>query len=312
MGDLDPLRRSGRPPTSAAPGVIRMITVRPRAQPRAAAPRIERETGSILWDVWMVALALVSIVMIGWAQVHRLAWPDPTFKKLARIDAAIVALCAGELAVLFARSTRKGAFFKQHWADIVGLVPMYAESLALLRVARVLRAVRVVRWLRVVFAGRRTTRSFELVRRVVHESGLRYSCSIFAAVVLVMASAFWFAEHGKNPLIEDFTDAVWWGVSTAATVGYGDVTPATGMGRVLSGVLMLFGLGFVGIVTSSVTAALMIVTNRWGATEEEVIEEQRPTLAAELAALAELHEKGRLDAEEFAAAKRKLISRDGS
>jgi voltage-gated potassium channel len=265
-----------------------------------------RNLGKIIWDMWMIALAIASLGMVAWTQFHELAWPDPTFKKLAVIDLVIVAICVVELAILFARTKNKRSFLKEHWYDFLGLVPMYAESLALLRLARIFRVVRVARALRLVFAGRRILRTFEFIGRVVKKSGLGYSISVFGAVVIVMATAFWFGEHERNPHIRDFADAIWWSVTTAATVGYGDVTPATGLGRVLSIGLMLFGLGFMGVITSSLSAALMFVANHEGAVEE-VIEEERPALSAELAALAELYTQGALDAAEFSAAKRKLL-----
>jgi voltage-gated potassium channel len=54
-----------------------------------------------------------------------------------------------------------------------------------------------------------------------------------------------------------FTDALWWAFVTATTVGYGDLSPATGMGRIIASLLMLVGIGLIGSLTSSITSYFM-------------------------------------------------------
>ena len=50
---------------------------------------------------------------------------------------------------------------------------------------------------------------------------------------------------------------LWWAIQTVTTVGYGDVAPTTPWGRVLAGIVMLTGIGFLTVVTAAITAALV-------------------------------------------------------
>lgn len=50
-----------------------------------------------------------------------------------------------------------------------------------------------------------------------------------------------------------FIDSIWWAVVTTTTVGYGDISPHTPLGRVAAILLMFLGIGFIGILTSTIT-----------------------------------------------------------
>jgi voltage-gated potassium channel len=51
--------------------------------------------------------------------------------------------------------------------------------------------------------------------------------------------------------------SLWWALQTVTTVGYGDVVPGSTSGRAIGAVVMLSGIGFLTVVTASVTAALI-------------------------------------------------------
>ncbi len=54
-----------------------------------------------------------------------------------------------------------------------------------------------------------------------------------------------------------FSDALWWNMVTTTTVGYGDISPETPGGRILAGILMIVGIGFLGMVTGSVATCFV-------------------------------------------------------
>ena len=50
---------------------------------------------------------------------------------------------------------------------------------------------------------------------------------------------------------------MWWAVATLTTIGYGDVYPITPLGRLLSAILALIGIGFVALPTGILSAAYL-------------------------------------------------------
>ena len=115
---------------------------------------------------------------------------------------------------------------------------------------------------------------------------------------MVVCSAFvYMAEHGTNKLIDTPFDALWWGVSTLTTVGYGDTYPITPEGRIGAMALMLLGIGLFSAITATITS-YFISQERAAA----------PDFVDRLGALAELREQGSLTEDEFAAAKAQVIA----
>jgi voltage-gated potassium channel len=87
----------------------------------------------------------------------------------------------------------------------------------------------------------------------------------FAITVKVAISAFFISyiaaiqitisERGvEGSNIKTFSDGLWWAVTTVTTVGYGDRFPTTTEGRLLAVLLMITGISLVGVITASVAA----------------------------------------------------------
>jgi voltage-gated potassium channel len=79
------------------------------------------------------------------------------------------------------------------------------------------------------------------------------------SIILVVLSADLFLkfETTSDSLYKNFGDALWFSMVTVATVGYGDIFPKTPQGRLLAGLLILFGVSIFGLVTASISSYLV-------------------------------------------------------
>lgn len=69
---------------------------------------------------------------------------------------------------------------------------------------------------------------------------------------------FFLIEKGTNPKVTRYMDAIWWSFATATTTGYGDITPVTDLGKVLSILLMLMGLALFSMYTALFAETILL------------------------------------------------------
>ncbi len=78
--------------------------------------------------------------------------------------------------------------------------------------------------------------------RVLLLHPLFWGITVFGNIIVAVASfAFYAAEAGANPTVDEPFDAIWWAMSTVTTVGYGDIVPATFWGRIVAMITMIIG-----------------------------------------------------------------------
>ena len=125
--------------------------------------------------------------------------------------------------------------------DLAVILPFYINALIGIDL-RILRIFRLVRFLKLVrFSPALTTLTNVLV---TERRALMGEALIMFGLLVCSGTAMHFVEGKAQPeAFGTIPDAMWWAISTLTTVGYGDVVPITALGRVIGGVVMIFGLG---------------------------------------------------------------------
>jgi voltage-gated potassium channel len=154
------------------------------------------------------------------------------------------------------RAPKKWVYFLKGggWLDLLGSMPF--SKLAIFRVARLFRIVRVLRKV----TGRDLRHIF---RRHLAQSTLLSTLVIALLLVFLISWIVLFAEQGAPTAnIKTYPDAVWWAFVTITTVGYGDYYPVTVLGRTMALILMFFGLGIIGVLSSYLASTFISLERR--------------------------------------------------
>ena len=125
--------------------------------------------------------------------------------------------------------------------DILAIAPFYLAVFFTLD----LRFLRVFRLLRVLKLTRYSPAMGVLGAVVYNERRTLVAAFVVMVVMLVFASSLMHVIEGASQpdAFGSIPAAMWWGMATLTTVGYGDVTPVTPLGRVLGGVIAVLGIG---------------------------------------------------------------------
>ncbi|WP_324293986.1 ion transporter [Limosilactobacillus reuteri] len=192
-----------------------------------------------MYDISMALLAIISIVLIVLDYAHEINIISPPYSI---IDNSILIIFAIDYFVRLFYAKDKKRFFKENIFDLLSIIPVN-NLFYVFRMARIGRAFRLLKLLRIFRLVGLTGR----LHKFLKTNGLVYYLYISLTVILIASSLYCISEKVS------FGTALWWSITTATTVGYGDVSPTTGLGKAAAVLLMFLGIGFIGMLTSSLT-----------------------------------------------------------
>jgi voltage-gated potassium channel len=146
--------------------------------------------------------------------------------------------------------------------DLLAVLPFYLYFI--LPEMRFLRAVRLFRLFRVLKLARysESLQTFVDVLRLKKEELVLMFFAILI-LLIVSSSLMYETEHEAQPeAFSSIPAAMWWGIVTLATVGYGDVYPKTPMGKFIGSIVVILGIGLFALPTGVLAAGFAEVLQR--------------------------------------------------
>lgn len=201
-----------------------------------------------IYEIFILILALVAIVLLILDMTNKI--PPQYMKIYAGVDFSIWLIFVVDYITRFILSTKKWEFVKSNVFDLLAIIPFDS----IFRAFRIFRAVKILKVFKASFF---LSRIFERARPFLYTNGLIYVLWITVIMTLVCGGLISLVESN----IKTFGDGVWWAFVTVTTVGYGDMAPASGVGRLIAGVLMIFGIGFLGMITGTIATYFINIMN---------------------------------------------------
>src|SRR4030095_933081 len=143
--------------------------------------------------------------------------------------------------------------------DLLAIIPSYlsiffagAQSLLVLRALRLLRVFRI-------FKLAHFLTEMEFLKTAVFTSLKKISIFMLVVftVVIILGSIMYLVENGENGF-NSIPDSIYWGIVTITTVGYGDISPVTPLGKFIASIMMFIGYGIIAVPTGIITTDLAI------------------------------------------------------
>ena len=199
-----------------------------------------------------------------------------SLEGIATFDAVVVLFLWVEYLFRVNEQDNKWSYVAYQWTDILAIIPFdylalvsFGVALPLTLVFKLLRLVRI-------FALLRFSRRIEKeVLSFAEKTRLIYGLALYLLVIIVGSFLFFYVESGVNPNVTDVDNALWFMIVTITTVGYGDVVPYTGLGRIIAVVAMISAILFASLVTATTTTALL---EKFRAEREKLTETSKETI----------------------------------
>lgn len=147
--------------------------------------------------------------------------------------------------------------------DLISIVPTYislfipgSQYLMTVRILRLLRVFRVLKLTEYLLEMRTITLA-------LRASMKKIGVFLFAVltVVVIIGSMMYMIEGEANGFT-DIPTSIYWSIVTLTTVGYGDISPQTAVGKVLASLVMILGYGIIAVPTGIVTVEISQVSKR--------------------------------------------------
>ena len=235
-----------------------------RRLPRGTLTRFVEDHKS-RWNLTMGGLAVGFIAVTFWHDDS----PGP-----ASLGALVVLtlLFATEFTARLLDAPSRLSYLRRHWIDGISCIPipMIGGSL------RLLRLVKLAALGRVLLAINRDDRQ-----------SLSFLGPVLMIVWLGAATTDWVLEHGVNPGIHNFGDALTWALITATTVGHANVAPVTAPGQILGGLVAFLGIGLLSLASARLSATWLS-----RGSDDDAVARELSLVRAELAGLREALQGG--------------------
>lgn len=213
----------------------------------------------LLFDRWLIVaiLASVGVVILDSVAAIHLRFGQP----LKILEWIFTLLFTAEYALRLYSSKHPLRYATSFYGvvDLISIMPTYLallfpEAHALIDV-RILRLIRILR----IFRLTAYLSEFQALGHALKASRRKISVflSVVMMVVLILGTLLYVVE-GPEHGFTSIPTSIYWAITTITTVGFGDITPKTDLGRFIASVIMLMGWGTLavptGIVTSELTA----------------------------------------------------------
>lgn len=212
-----------------------------------------------LFDLVLLGAILLSVVIVMLESMEELG--QRYAYEFHVVEWALTILFTVEYALRLYCIRKPWLYAKSFYGivDLVSILPAYlslfVSGTQLLLAVRALRLLRVFRVLKLVYF---LTEARVLLRALRASRGKIVVFMFFVVLLVTVIGAVMYVVEGQsNTEFRNIPVSIYWAIVTLTTVGFGDITPETNLGRFLSAIVMILGYAVIAVPTGILTMEMM-------------------------------------------------------
>jgi voltage-gated potassium channel len=191
-------------------------------------------------SIVIIFLVIIDVFLITWSSFSNVG--VLLTQGIIYFDLAVCFILFCDFMLRLHETEDKKAFFKNKWTwiDIIAMIPIEFAPFRFIRLIRVLILL---------------NKGSKLLKEFIEETHLDWSFGILLMTIIGGTILFYIVEVGINTNVHNLGDAFWYVLPTMATDG-GNIYPATVSGRIISMIVMIIGILFLGMFTAQIASWL--------------------------------------------------------
>ena len=137
--------------------------------------------------------------------------------------------------------------------DLLSILPSFSMCNKVFKLFRITRLLKVLRVLRIV----RYSKNIQTLVRVLKKEKNILLVVLYIALGYILITALIMFNVEDSSMFTSFFDAIYWATTTLTTVGYGDIYPLTGVGKIISMFSSLLGVAVIALPSGVITASYL-------------------------------------------------------
>lgn len=209
------------------------------------------------FDLVLLVMIVLSVMIVLVESVPE--WRDAYGNELFYLEWGFTILFSIEYILRILISPNPLRYITSWWGiiDLISIIPTFITPLVSGYASfRVVRAFRLLRIFRILKLSRFTSESQALAHSL-KASYYKIMVFLFFVVMLMIltGTVMYVIEGGQNGF-DSIPASIYWAITTTTTVGYGDITPATVLGKLLASLMMITGYAIIAVPTGLITVEM--------------------------------------------------------
>lgn len=224
-----------------------------------------------LFDIVLLIVIVYSVIIVMLESVPRIDAKYHSFLNISEWTVTILFTLEYILRLICIKKPTKYIFSFFGIIDLLSTIPKYlsffiggSQYITAFRALRLLRVFRILKLVRYVGESNNLLRALRASRTKI------FIFVFFVLIVSVILGTIMYLIEGPEHGFNSIPHSVYWTIVTLTTVGYGDISPETGLGQFIATLIMIIGYGIIAVPTGIVTVEFA-KGHKKGSVEEKII-----------------------------------------